>query len=469
MTRPGRDSTGKSAHGALAARDGSEGAARRGPGGNTGFTRRMAFSIVSAVFPPEVVVSARTSGSIARALKRDGAAVTVIAPHPTRTSTAGAARAERRVGFHSDRDPEFGRVVRCPSCVPRRATLWGRLVEYVTFGISSSLAWLLAPRPDVAYVNSWPLFGAGALVLAARVRRVPVVLSIQDVYPESLCAQGRLEPASLAVRILRWMDGVIARAATEIIVLGPTFKGLYRDGRGVAENRIHVIPNWLEGSTKQAREDARQRIRREHGIPEQAFLAVFGGNVGAASGTETVVEAWKELRHIEDCYLLVAGSGELLDPCRDFAAKAGLGRVRFRSPWLADDTADVLAAADVLVLPTRAAQAWASQPSKMISYMLSGRPLIVGAPEGSDLAAVVRLAECGLVVEASNRSALADAIRRMKALDAEARATMGRAGKKYALDHFTEEACLPAVVGVLKSAMDRARRTKGDPCVADGA
>jgi len=346
--------------------------------------------------------------------------------------------------------------------VPQQPSLWGRLLEYVTFGISSSLAWIRAPRPDAAYVNSWPIFGAGALVLAARLRRVPVVLSIQDVYPESLSAQGRISTGSVAARILRWMDGVIARAATEIIVLGPTFKRLYRDERGVAEERIHVIPNWLEGNPKQPRENAAQRIRGEHGIPEEGFLAVFGGNVGAASGAETVVEAWTELLNLEDCYLLVAGSGELLDSCREFAAKAGLERVRFRSPWFADDTADVLAAADVLVLPTRAAQAWASQPSKLISYMLGERPLIVCAPEGSDLAAVVHQAGCGLVVEPSNRSALADAVRQMRAIDAEERATMGMAGKKYALDHFTEEVCLPAVLEVLRSAIHRGRRVPED-------
>jgi colanic acid biosynthesis glycosyl transferase WcaI len=180
-------------------------------------------------------------------------------------------------------------------------------------------------------------------------------------------------------------------------------------------------------------------------------LAVYGGNVGVAAGVETVIEAFSHINPALDLYLLIAGAGSQLAACQSIAAKLNTGRIFFHSPWQADETSSVLAAADILVLPTRGEQSLVSVPSKLISYMLAARPILAQALPLSDLAQTIQAATCGWVVEPGSADHLAEALEGAVRVDAGKRAAQGQSGRVYALQHMTTEANLPRVIAVLEA------------------
>ena len=244
-------------------------------------------------------------------------------------------------------------------------------------------------RPDVIYANTWPIIATGILFLIASLRGIAVVISIQDVYPEALVAQHRIRDDGLLARFMRWIDRLIARHSADVIVISESFAEVYRNRRGVPADRVHVIPNWVDERAISSDSDGAE-IRAEMGIPADAFLMVYGGNVGVAAGLEGVIQAFDTWPlDTPKPYLLVAGAGASLDACRTLAARVASDHVRFLTPWPTEKTGPVLSAADVLVLPTQGAQSLVSVPSKLISYMLSGRPVIAQAIPGSDLAHTV--------------------------------------------------------------------------------
>jgi glycosyltransferase involved in cell wall biosynthesis len=413
----------------------------------------MRVLIISCVYPPEPVVSAQTSADLARALAERGHAVTVVTTFPNRPAGEVYPGYSRRL-FRRMPSASGVAVLRCFALLSPRSRLLSRLLENLSFGVTGCIAVLLQPRPDVIYANTWPIIATGLLCLAARLRRIPVVVSLQDVYPESLVVQGRLRPESRAARLLQRMDTAIAQSAAGLVAISPSFAALYQATRQVPPGRIAVVPNWIDRRAIDPDDARAATVRGEFGIPADARLVVYGGNIGVAAGVETLIAAF-HLLVADHLHLLIAGEGSQLDHCRQQARETSAGAVSFCTPWLKADTSRILAAADVLVLPTRGQQSLASVPSKLISYMLTARPIIALADRESDLARVVETAGCGWIVPPDQPAALAERLRAVKSLPAAELERRGRAGRGYALEYFVSDTCLPMVVRVVEQSAAR--------------
>lgn len=408
----------------------------------------MHVCIVSAVYPPEPLVSARTSAQLARWLAARGHAVTVLTNFPNRPQGAVYPGFRRRWRMAGE-DGAGVRLVRCFSTLSARSTLASRLAENLSFGISSAWALLREPRPDVIYANSWPIFASALLTLVAGWRRVPVVVSVQDVYPDSLASQERVTSRNPGYRLLERIDTWVARRAAALVTITPRFKRLYVERRRLPAGAIHVVPNWIDdvGPPEPA---AGAAIRSRHGIPPGAFLAVYGGSISTAAGVETLIRG---LAHTSrNQMLLIAGDGSLRAECQRLAAAVGGDRVRFHYPWPASETAAVYQAADVLLLPTWRNQSLVSVPSKLLGYMAAGKPVIALASAESELAETIKDAGCGWVIPADNPLALGVLLDDVAATRRTELAAYGDAGRLYLERHFAASACLPQLGRIVEAA-----------------
>ena len=192
-----------------------------------------------------------------------------------------------------------------------------------------------------------------------------------------------------------------------------------------------------------------------NGIPPGAFVFGFGGNVGTAAGVEGLIEAFTKLETVSDCHLLIAGDGSNLASCRELAARLGCRRVHFHSPWRAEETAVALRAADLLVVPTLAGQSEVSVPSKLMTYLLAGRPVLAVALGGSQLASAVESSGAGWVIEPGRVETLSDRLREIAALDSTELVRRGEAGRAFAKREFAPEAGAARVVAVLEQVASR--------------
>lgn len=410
----------------------------------------MRVAIVAPVFPPEPLVSSRTSADVATALVAAGHGVRVITAFPSRPAGRVYPGYSRRL-FHGEVLPSGIRLLRCFSFCSRRSTLASRLLENISYGVTASLALLFGPKPDVVYSLAWPLFAAMMISTAARLRKVPLVTSVQDIYPESLVSQGRIASEGRIAHFLRVWDTRIARHNVGTIVISESFRRIYVHDRRLAADKVHMIPNWTDRAVvtidSQSGHDFRMRI----GIPAGARLAVYGGNVGAAAGVAGVVRAFHQVADRRWC-LLIAGEGSALEACEQEAANGpARERIFFHHPWPAAETSPVLNAADLLLLPTHGAQSLASVPSKLLAYMLAGKPVLVTAIAGSDVASTIARARCGWVVEPDSEEQLASAFARIGA-EPEQWTNLGDAGRKYVLENQIAERLVPRVLAILSQA-----------------
>jgi colanic acid biosynthesis glycosyl transferase WcaI len=407
--------------------------------------------LVSSVFPPEHTFSSQTNAQTAEELAKRGHSVHVYAPfpsHPKGRLFDGYKRA-----LYTTTTPSAGyTLTHCFGTFSRSSTLISRFAWNLSFGITSGVRILFGRRPDVVFSSTWPIFATGILAMVARLRRVPLVLRVQDVYPESLDSQRRFTRRNWVYRILRQFDQMIARSSQQVLVISRAFQDVYVNDRGVPANKVHVIPNWGDDEMVDADRSVALAFRRKRGIPADAFVAVYAGNVGVASNAELLVDALAKLKDRTQIYLVIAGEGAKLDTCRDEAERQELDRVFIHSPWRTEETGPVIQMADVLLLPTKGRQSLSSIPSKLITYLLSGRPVIAAVLPGSDTATAIHESGAGWVVNPDSAELMAEAILEASGQSTERLRRMGSAGREYALENHTRESNLFRVVEIVEQA-----------------
>ena len=272
----------------------------------------MNIVVVSCVFPPEPIVSSQTSHQIVEALVKNGHHVKAIVPFPSRPAGKIYDGYTQKL-FGSSCSLDGYDLVRCWSTVSSKSTIGSRFKENFSFGLSSAIVLLISPKPDAIYSNTWPIFATGLVALIAKLRDIPLVISVQDLYPESLVIQNRIQKDGWIAQILRLIDKLIAQSTTHVIVISEEFAKIYLKDRSVIPSKVSIIPNWLKAPSTNKTLEA--NYRSHYSIPNDDFVIVYGGNIGVAAGVETLVDSFTYLKHnsaASKLWLIVAGSGSNL-------------------------------------------------------------------------------------------------------------------------------------------------------------
>lgn len=284
------------------------------------------------------------------------------------------------------------------------------------------------------------------------------MLSVQDLYPESLAVQGRLAAHSRTYRLLLALDGWIARSATRVVLIDAFFVPAYAGTRELPVERLAVVPNWvddarwgsqvdLEKSDRQA-----QALRAELGVPPGGRIFVYAGNIGAAAGVEGLLRAWVEVEPGEEVHLLIAGQGSRLEACQAYVAEQGLSGVHFLSPWPVEQAVPVLRVADVLLLPTQGEQSLASLPSKLLDYLSAGRAVLATALPGSAVFRLLEESGAGWCVDPGDHLGLLSTLRQAGSCNLAELERLGQRGQAYVQLHFNQATCLETLAAIVEGA-----------------
>jgi glycosyltransferase involved in cell wall biosynthesis len=284
-----------------------------------------------------------------------------------------------------------------------------RIANYVSFMLTGTLAALAAPRPDVLIATSPQFFCGWAGVLASGARRLPFVLEVRDLWPESIVAVGAMRP-SRAIRLLEWLERRMYAAASQIVTVGESYRRKLAE-RGVAPERVEVVPNGVDLGLFTGADGS--RVRREFGLGD-AFVCAYVGTIGMGSGLDVVLRAGRLLREQgrDDVRLLLVGDGAIRERLEREAREAGLANVVFTGRLDKARMPEVLAAADACLVHLAKRELFQTVlPSKIFEAAAMARPIVLGV-EGF-AAELVGGAGAGLLIEPENEAELVGAVLRL--------------------------------------------------------
>jgi glycosyltransferase involved in cell wall biosynthesis len=391
----------------------------------------MRILIVTHYFPPEIGAPQARLSELARAWADGGDEVTVLTGMPNHPTGVVPPAYRRRLRLVEQVDGY--RVVRTWLYATPNEGFIKKTLGHLSFMITSVLLGtrLIGPA-DVVVVSSptfFSIFGAWAV---SKLKRAPLVIDVRDLWPAIFVELGVLTNGRLIALLERcelWAYG----QATEVVVVSEGFRqDLIR--RGVPAEKVATVRNGADVDRFSPGGDptpGRDRL----GAADGAVVALYLGAHGLSHGLDTVVDAAALLADAPGAAVRIAlvGEGANRSALEAQVDRLGLKNVTMHPGVPRDEVPDLLAAADICLVPLRDLPLFATFiPSKIFEYFAVGKA-VIGAVRG-EAAAILR--EGGaLVVEPGNAAALAEAVAEL-AGDADRRATMGGQAREYVTRHY---------------------------------
>lgn len=302
----------------------------------------------------------------------------------------------------------------------------GRIVNYLSFGFSSLIYGLIfSKRPDVIYAYHPPLtVGFSALIIKI-FKRVPVILDIQDMWPDTLKATGMINNPKL-LGLISKICSLVYSSVSKIVVLSPGFKSLLID-RDVPEDKIEVIYNWA--NEKMLRKNYGESVSQLSAY--DGFKVMFAGNIGYAQGLDTILDAALLLKNeASRPKFIILGQGPYLKKLKSRAVSLNLDNLIFLPAVSMNEVGVFLDNADALLIHLNSDPLFnITIPGKTQAYMAIGKPIIMGV--SGDAANLITKAECGVCFEPENAANLAQAIKDLMLLSPNDLSRLGENAKKF--------------------------------------
>lgn len=379
-------------------------------------------------YAPELTGIGKYSGELVESLADHGFEVAVVTAQP---HYPGWRIFDGFSNRYSVERPRPGvSIFRCPLYVPAKPGGIKRLVHYASFMLAALpvMARLTAWRPDVVWVVEPSLMCAMPALTVAKVTGAKCWLHVQDYEVDAAFVLG-LVRAPWLKRLALGIEQALIRRFDIVSSISKRMLDLAKT-KGVDSRKLVFLPNWVTVSDESSSASG-NRYREELALAPGSKVCLYSGNMGQKQGLEILAEAARILARRSDIRFVFCGDGSGRSAFE--ASCAGLNNVTFLPLQPAHRLAELLACADVHLLPQRADVTDLVMPSKLAGMLASARPVVTTAQQGSELSAVV--SQCGVAVEPGDTSAFAAAIESL--IDQPAWANQcGMHGRQYALMNF---------------------------------
>lgn len=337
-------------------------------------------------YAPELAGVGKYTGEIAEYLAKEGTDVTVVTTPPH--YPGWAVQSGYRNAYSSTVENGV-RVLRAPLLLRRRMGGIWRMLAPLSFALTSAPVafWqILRRRPDTVFCVEPTLFASPVAQLAAAMIGARTVLHVQDLEVDAAFAVGHLGAYGFLKKLgfaferftLKRFDKVITisnRMAEKLVA------------KGVAPENMALVRNWVD-LTHIYPMDEESPYRAELGFAKDDFVVLYSGNIGAKQGLNVLLDAAEQLKGERKIHFVIAGEGPVK---ADLQARYGhLPNLRFLPFQPYARLNEFLNMADLHALPQDKGAADLVLPSKLGGMLASGKPVLVTADEGTELAEFVR-------------------------------------------------------------------------------
>ena len=277
-------------------------------------------------------------------------------------------------------------------------------------------------------------------------KRAPIMLWVQDLWPESLSATGAVRSPLL----LGWVGALVRwiyKCCERVLIPSEAFAAPIRDA-GVDPARISYFPNSAEALYRPL---PYRSSWPEPALPD-GFRVMVAGNIGAAQSFDTILAAAENLKCHSRIQWLIIGDGRMTSWVREEIFRRGLTKcVHLLGRHPVETMPSWFAQAEVMLFALRRDPIFSMTiPGRLQSYLACGRP-VIAALDGEG-ARVVTASGAGIAVAADDPAALAAAVVNLSNLSGGELAAMGVRGREYFENNFDRDLLIERFEGWLREA-----------------
>ena len=403
----------------------------------------MRITFLCQYFPPEMgAPSARTFEHARRwvELGHDVTVVTGFPNHPT-----GIIRPEYRGQFVKREQVEGIDLLRTWVYCAANKGFFRRVLNFFSFFFSSLiLGVLMTSKPDVVIGTSPQFFCAVAAYLLSRVKRVPFIFEVRDIWPQSAIEMGVLKNRWL-IRALETIEMHLYRHAVLIVPVAESTRE-YLLNKGIPSEKIKIITNGIDANYLASSSVAPEEVRQQLGLADK-FVVSYIGTHGMVHALDIVLDVAKRFVSDSSVQFLFIGEGAEKANLKQLAERLALNNLTFLDQQPRERLLGFYRASDVSLVPLRRLAIFRKVlPSKLFELMGVGCPIICSV-EG-EAARLVANAEAGLCIEPENAAALFAAINQLRS-DSELRKQMSANGQQYVKIHYMRSALAEKYLAVI--------------------
>jgi glycosyltransferase involved in cell wall biosynthesis len=375
----------------------------------------MKILFLTHYFPPEVNAPANRTHEHARRWVQDGHDVTVITGvpnHPTGEIFPGYTNR-----WFQEEEVDGIRVVRTWMYLTSNQGFVRRILNYLLFAVTATLASLRTDRPDVVVATSPQFFCGLAGVAVSWLKWRPFVLEIRDLWPDSIVQLGQLRSRGV-IRLLEALETGLYRSAAGIVVNTRAFIE-HIERRGIPPQRIELVYNGIDPGLFSPR-PAVPELLREHDLEGKQVVAYIG-TLGLAHGLMTLVEAAEQLQDDPQLAFALIGEGADRDRIQQEIEQRGLDNIHLLGLRPRKEIPDWIASSAVLLVMLRDLPVFETViPSKLFEFWAQAGSIVLAAPPG-ECRRLVEETDSGLTIPPEDPLALEGAVREVLAKPAAAR------------------------------------------------
>lgn len=394
--------------------------------------------IISAVFPPEQVTSAFLNYDLAHELAKKYD-VTVLRPYPTRPIGAKFDSAEVN-------DSTF-KTVLIDSYTHPESQLIGRFKEAIDFS-KKSVAYVKEHHNEIDFIynDGWQLFGLYIIAKACVKYGIPYNVPIQDIYPECLLTKSHIPEFAKKIinGILLPIDKYYQKHAYRVRTISEEMADYLSSTRKIDRNKYLVVNNWQN-------DDDFMNLPAAKSSDKIVFEYV--GSINVHANVDLMIKAFAEA-NIPNSELRIYGGGNQKENCQQLVKDLGLTNVSFGFVSR-NEIPTVQSDASVLILALPTGNGNLCLPSKLTSYLLSGRPVLASVDQDSSTKRILEGEGCGKTVVPDDKDAFINGLKYFAELSSDEREQMGECSREYALKHLTREVNLQIVVSSIKDILTK--------------
>lgn len=394
----------------------------------------MRVLVFSAYYEPEIAASLYISTNIYEAMADSGWDVDLFVPMPTRGVDDETRKLYKKRKLEAKCNG-YLKIHRFSMMREGNNTIL-RAIRYLIINLVFIWKGLWTPT-NIIFVQSTPPTQGAMAAMLKKFKRVPLVYSLQDIFPDSLINTGLTKQGSILWKIGSAVEKFTYKNTDKIIVISEDFKRNIM-AKVVPEDKIEVIYNWVDEKAVINVARSQNKLFDKYNIERSKFYITYCGNIGFTQNMDMLLEVAQELKQYGDIAFVLIGDGAYKAEVEKQIAEKDIKNVRLLPFQPYEDISHVFSLGDVGLIISKANVGQNSVPSKTWSIMSAERPILASFDIDSELSSIIKQANCGLCAQAGEKGALREAIFHLYENSSEAR-LMGQNGRKYILNNLTRE------------------------------